>query len=1234
MGESVPLNPHSSSSGTAEPSPFLTPARWQQIKELFSLALERDADQRADYLQQACGDDEELRAEVESLLDSAESYGAATSKVFKSVTPPDEPSSGEVEDPLIGQRVGDYRIDQRIGFGGMAAVYLASRADEQFHMRAAIKLLRPDMNHADLLRRFLKERQTLAALDHPNIVKLLDGGTTETGLPYLVMDYVEGKPIDEYCDDHNLPIQKRLQLFCTVCEAVEFAHQHRVIHRDLKPNNILATADGIPKLLDFGIAKILDPDSSEPALLVTHTMQRRMTLAYASPEQVRGEAVRPASDVYSLGVVLYELLSGHRPYRLKLSTPIELEQAICEQEPESPSTAVDRVVTEPSSDGTSVTKTPELVSLTREGEPEKLRRRLRGDLDNIVLKALRKEPQRRYASAQQLLSDIQRYLEHRPVLARRPTFSYRTSKFIRRHRSELVASVAIFSVFLTALAFTVWRERRGTEKLMAELSSQKFKARRSVAVFGFKNLSGHAETEWLSTALSEMLTTELTAGGILRGVSGENVALAKMNLGLADQDSLSRQTLDGLYKNLGSDYVVLGSYVDTGGGTRSIRLNLRLWNASSEETSTLVEEGGTEMDLFDLAVRAGAHLRRMMGLAEVNPSDLAAIRASLPSNSDAVRLYTQALARLRTFDALGARDLLQKALALEPGFALAHSALSEAWSRLGYDENAKEEAQRAFDLTSSLSREHRLWIEARYRETNHEWERVAQICSALFEFFPDNVDYGLKLSAAQLQINNYSGALATVDALHALPPPLGDDPRIDWQEVSATDKPNETKRRDAALQRVIDKSRALGNRTLLAQALILLAEYSRQRRDFDKVFPLLQQAADVSRQVGDMDGYAYVLHATAKEHWLNDDRAAARGPAEEALSIYRTSGNAEGIARAANGLGIVLAEEGDLDGARKLLMESLAACRQIRSKVRIADGLLNLGMFLAESGDLEEGRGMEQEAAGIYRQLGNRGVEMAMGNIAQILYWEGDLPGAERVLKKTMRTARGKITQPDTGLEGVIAGLQATLGEIRLVQASFSEAKKYLEESQAFNVRYPSQGLNEAMGDLDLARVAFEQALFSEEEKLARDAATKFRKGGSLQWADYAEAQVALSLVSQGKNEESGRILRSIQPLAIKEMDVRLPVLITAARVQLALGNHANPSEIQQARQWLTTALSEASKHGYLEYQYDARLTLGEMALRAGDAVSGRQLASLESEASAKGFILIARKAASARNQN
>ena len=576
MSDVAPQKSHSEPA-RKDSTDALSPGRWQQIKQVFGLAIECDPKKRSALLQEFCGEDESLRVEVESLIAAAEHSSAATSAVFQSVSTLLSTQSpvSETEDPMLHRRIGAYRLERRIGCGGMASVYLAARADDQYRKQVAIKLLRPDLDNADLLQRFRNERQTLAVLDHTNIVKLLDGGSTEEGLPYLVMDYVEGQPITEYCDSNNLTIEQRLRLFCAVCDAVHCAHQSRVIHRDLKPNNILVTKDGTPKLLDFGIAKVLTAsDASETVM--TRTATRHLTPAYASPEQVRGEAVSAATDVYSLGVVLYELLTGHRPYRIKQRTQAEIERAICEQEPDSPSTAIDRVETEKLPDGTTAIKTLKDVSRTREVEPRKLRRALRGDLDNILLKALQKDRQRRYCTADDLEADIRRHLDHQPVVAHPSTLAYRVSKCLRRHKIGALGTGAVILAIAGATGFSLWDQREADLRARAEVAVQRFGNRRSVAVLGFKNLSGRPDTAWLSTALAEMLTTELSAGGKVRTIPSESVAQTKIDLSLSEADSLSPATLRRVHKNLDSDFVVTGSYLDRGDPEKTIRLDLRV----------------------------------------------------------------------------------------------------------------------------------------------------------------------------------------------------------------------------------------------------------------------------------------------------------------------------------------------------------------------------------------------------------------------------------------------------------------------------------------------------------------------------------------------------------------------------------------------------------------------------------------------------------------------------------
>ncbi len=430
---------------------------WEQVKELFEAALKQAPADRSGFLGQACAANHLLRAEVESLL-------AANEDAESFLEKPSWWDSGlewlrrEPADPLVNRRVGVYRILRRIARGGMADVYLGIRADRLYRKFVAIKMLNTGLDNEEVRRRYYTELQTLAVLDHPNIVKLLDGGTTEDGQPYLVMDYIQGVRIDEYFDRHRFSITERLDLFRTVCAAVQHAHQNLIVHRDLKPGNILVTAEGVPKLLDFGIAKLLKSELTALAGL-TAPGRHAMTPEYASPEQVLGEPVTTASDVYALGVLLYRLLTGHSPYRLNTDSALELENAICELEPEPPSAAVNRLEEAGGSNGFAATLTPESVSAPREGTPEKLRRRLEGELDLIIMMALRKEPQRRYALVEQFSEDIRRHLEGLPVIACKDTLRYRATKFIRRHWVGVAAAALMLLTLVAGVATTTWQTR-------------------------------------------------------------------------------------------------------------------------------------------------------------------------------------------------------------------------------------------------------------------------------------------------------------------------------------------------------------------------------------------------------------------------------------------------------------------------------------------------------------------------------------------------------------------------------------------------------------------------------------------------------------------------------------------------------------------------------------------------------------------------------------------------------
>ena len=484
---------------------------WQDVEAVLAAVLGLPATERCARITQLCGDRQELRAEVDSLISAHERAGS-----FLDVNTQIDRDGPTLS--LEGKQFGPYRLLGILGVGGMGTVYLAERSDGRFEKHVAIKLVPAALHSPELLRRFAHEQQILAALEHPNIGRLFDAGVSSEGVPYFVMEHVQGIPVNQYCDTHRLSITGRLRLFQTLCSAVQYAHQHLVVHRDLKPANILVTSDGVPKLLDFGIAKIVDPWSAADRE-ATRSLMNPMTPNYASPEQVRGETVTTATDIYSLGIVLYELLTGQPPYQVTGRPLDEVIRVICGTEPERPST------------------------LTRRFSREKAQRlhparELSSDIDAIVAKAMRKEPQQRYASAEELSSDIERSLEGLPVSAHRGTFRYRTGKFMRRHRFGVAAALAVLALLLTfAITMAVQTRRIATERDRANRQAETS-----------KRVSEFMTNMFKVSDPSEARGNTITAREIL------DQASKNIDTGLAKEPEVQAEMMDvmgNVYRNLG-----------------------------------------------------------------------------------------------------------------------------------------------------------------------------------------------------------------------------------------------------------------------------------------------------------------------------------------------------------------------------------------------------------------------------------------------------------------------------------------------------------------------------------------------------------------------------------------------------------------------------------------------------------------------------------------------------------
>lgn len=494
--------------------PALTPEKTRKARELVTAALNLSPRERESFVLSETQGDQELQQETLVMLDTVGVGTIDDSTMAMTDETVAMPMDGDATVLMTGPRkrgqlfdnatladkkqIGNYKILRRIGQGGMGVVYAACLVTEDFQKQVALKLVRPALASSEVLRRFRMERQVLASLDHPNVARVLDAGTTEEGAPYLVMEYVEGLPLDRYIESKNISIRERLQIFLTICDAVQYAHQNLIIHRDLKPSNVLVSSDGVPKLLDFGIAKLIRPEDAPPdeeEMKLTATDARPMSPHYASPEQARGDAITTASDIYSLGVMLYELLTGRLPYEFKTRSPAGIEKTICETEPVPPS-QVEYKGTLPESE-------------------DRIRKRLRGDLDMILLMAMRKEPQRRYSSVAQFATDVRHYLEGLPVVAQKDTVGYRLQKFVSRHKAGvLAAGLAVGALIASTIVSVHFAQVATQEKRIAET---RFQDTRQLARFFITDFDSAIRTG--QTAARK----ELVAKGLdyLKKLSGE-----------------------------------------------------------------------------------------------------------------------------------------------------------------------------------------------------------------------------------------------------------------------------------------------------------------------------------------------------------------------------------------------------------------------------------------------------------------------------------------------------------------------------------------------------------------------------------------------------------------------------------------------------------------------------------------------------------------------------------------
>ena len=1124
--------------------------------------------------------------------------------------------------PIIGRVLGHYRIINQIGAGGMGMVFRA--ADEQLEREVAIKVLPPGMLADENARkRFRREALTLAKLNHPNIGTVYEFGSQD-GIDFLVMEYVGGAPVDAKLGAGPLSQKEILRLGYQLADGLASAHDHGVIHRDLKPANLRLTQDNRLKILDFGLAQFVQSASDlDITSSITEGRQVSGTLPYMPPEQLRGEAVDPRSDIWSAGVVLYELAAGRRPF--PSSQPAMVIDGILNKEPEPPSA---------------------------------LNPKLSPGLEMVILKCLDKEPERRYQSAREMRVDLDRLTMPISQLAtaKIPTVKVAVRRQAKVRPAIIVAGVILLSL-VGVLSYLRFRTKSSQETPAQEIAAKPVNRRRTIAVLNFKNSTSRQQSEWLSTALPEMLTTELAAGEKLRTITGEEVAQMKLNLTLPDSDELSKQALSQVGKALGADLVVLGSYVDLPGG--KLRVDLHLQDVAAGETLLSVKQTGDEGNLFDLVSRAGIQLREKCDAGRLDAQDQAAIRAAFATSPEASRLYAEGLAKLRINDAIAARDFLQKAVAADPNQALAHSALAAAWTLLGYDEKARLSAKSAYELSTSLSREEHLLTEARYREASKEWDNAAELYRTLFGFFPDNLEYGLLLAKAQTHGGKGKEALATTDSLRRLPPPAGEDARVELAASEASFSLGDFKQSEVFAERAAQKAKSQNAKLLLARALYRQGLALENLSDPVNSLKAAEDSGRIYESVGHRYGLASTLEVTGQVLEDRGDYPGALAKFKEELVISRQVGNRKAEASALSHMANVLNEQGNAEEARKMFEEALPVFLEVSDKRNYAQTLISIAGIMKDEGSLKDAQKTYGKALEVCREINDQnGVSSSLTGISTVLDEVGDSAGAKKMLEQAVALdLAGGQTSPSTdklidlgdllqhlgdlpnarknyedalalaraaGDKSMAAYALAGLGALDLEAANFQQARKNYDEALALRTGLGEQDTVSSTR-LALAELAIEEGHPDEAEGPAAQARDWFQKARKNDDLVAATAVLATAQLAHGKIEEASKDLGKVAPIAARtqNLGVQLAFSISEARAKAA------SRDIGAARETLKRALAKATKSGYLAYQFEARLALEEIEIKSGKTpASQAPLEQLQEEAKVKGFDLISRKAA------
>jgi serine/threonine protein kinase/tetratricopeptide (TPR) repeat protein len=1128
--------------------------------------------------------------------------------------------------PLLPGAVvaGRYRIVRMLGEGGMGQVYEAE--DSELGESVALKTLRSEAAGDErAVARFKREIQLARKVTHPHVCRIFDVGThvAENGgsLTFLTMELLRGENLSDrlrrmgpLVEADALPIARQM------AGALDAAHQAGVVHRDFKSSNVLLCDGPIglrAVVTDFGLARAAAGEGGPPqSRTLTQLGEVVGSPPYMAPEQLASGEITGRTDVYALGVVLFEMVTGTWPFMG--DTPL--------------ATALKRLSEPPPS-------------------PRLHAKALSLRWEATILRCLERQPGRRFASAGEAVRGL--FPGGHP----------------RRRRWPLVLGLCVLAGLVGGGAS--WLIKRSSplpvrSAAVADLA-RTTGSRRSVAILGFKNLSGQPDAAWLSTALAEMLTTELAAGERLRVCAGEQVARAKADLSLASTETLAVDTLGQLHRKLGVDYVILGSYLvtgDPGHASGRLRLDLRLQEIKSGELVASLVESGATTELSEIVGRVTRAVRERLGAGALTPTEVGALRASLPQSPLSARHYAEGLDGLRHFEYRAAREHLERAVAADPSFALAHSALAEALARLGYQDRARREGQRALELARRLGREENLLVEARYYEITDESAKALQSYRTLWKFFPDNVDYGVELARLEAESTNSKDALATVQALRALPAPLSEDPRIDLAEADAalwTDTP----RARAAAARAISRGSALGARLVVAQGEIVesrtlqmlgetdaatrareeasrilaqIGDPGRLARELDRAASLLEVRGDAKaarrvrdealaawRKLGEPRVLAHALSRLAEDERDSRDAPAARSHFREALTLARTADDQAGAAGIELQLAQLALDEGDSQGGLAQIDQAVATYRRLGEPESLADGLVRAAGILDGHNLFARANATAEEAVAVRRTVGEAfATSNALFLAANVAWQVGELARARAHLEEAAQLASSIGNQVFVAIyTGLLAHVIREQGDLQAARATTARAIEMARR----------QGMSAEQAALiagSIGRLELDEGHPAAAEALARSAAEGLARQKLPMVGEASVLRVlALALLAQDKIEEARKVAARIQSLATQTRGPTAGALDREHRVEaLLLASSHKPADCQAALGMLERDQSWLHQIGLIQYELEVRLAHGQIQRSCGQVDQARsELSALARDATSRGFGGIAHRA-------